>query len=265
MDDTSDVTEDVRISNFVIPLRDDDLIEISDAGFYNVSVRPSYNVVEAKIQCFGNKLTFGHEWDLIFRYFDYCFATIKPSFEEDPHDLRFCLLPILQEGLEALLQKIRLFLSKLLTSQPLTDETDQREYLLSALLMYVYLISRVSMELESESIRRQKDTACKDGRRGRKALFERGTDSFMDDWIRIRLKTLDILQRVVGMQCSDAEGRAVRTAIKYLWQPCIVCPSMKRSVFEKLFDQHQVLHRFGLSKRVRRSFIRYKDLLIFMR
>lgn len=68
-------------------------------------------------------------------------------------------------------------------------------------------------------------------RRGRKAVLERGEDEFMDRWVAERQKVLTAIQRALSLCGTDAEGKRRRAAIKYIWEPAIVCPNFMRSLY----------------------------------
>lgn len=68
-------------------------------------------------------------------------------------------------------------------------------------------------------------------RKGRKVLFEKGDDAFMDSWMMERENTVDILYSALSLTSNSnehIEDRRRIAAIRFLWHPSVACPNFLR-------------------------------------
>ncbi|VDO42507.1 unnamed protein product [Brugia timori] len=82
---------------FVIPSRDDDLLEESD-DFYTISKRPQLDEIISKVFQFHHDIDAGR-WSRVIDRFDHLFFTIKPFSEGEPWRLRAQLISVLNTGI----------------------------------------------------------------------------------------------------------------------------------------------------------------------
>ncbi|CAG9535249.1 unnamed protein product [Cercopithifilaria johnstoni] len=214
-----------RAKKFVIPSRDDDLLEEND-DFYTISVRPQLDEIISKVFQFHHDIDAGR-WSRIIDRFDHLFFTIKPFSEGEPWRLRAQLISVLNTGLKLTLDSIEELLP-MLTSEAEADLAEdlfaEREMHARAFLMYVYLLCRLAVLFEKESSNRQSETSST--KKGRKAVSDKADDQYMIQWTCDRGNTLKSLRRAFSMNSIDAQGRQRNTAIRFLWQPSIVPPEM---------------------------------------
>ncbi|VBB25793.1 unnamed protein product [Acanthocheilonema viteae] len=209
------------IKKFVIPSRDDDLLEESD-DFYTISVRPQLDEIISKVFQFRHDIDAGR-WSRIIDRFDHLFFTIKPFSEGEPWRLRAQLISVLNTGLKLTLDSIEELLP-MLTSEAeaelAQDLFTEREMHARAFLMYVYLLCRLAVLFEKKSSNRQSEAS--NTKKGRKTVPDKTDDQYMIQWTYDRGNTLKLLRRAFSMNSIDAQGRRRNTAIRFLWQPSIV-------------------------------------------
>uniref|UniRef100_F1KR65 Condensin complex subunit 1 n=1 Tax=Ascaris suum TaxID=6253 RepID=F1KR65_ASCSU len=220
-----------HLKDFLIPLRDDDLLE-ENSDFYTVEIRPSLEAIVSEVFAFQRD-TNSEQWQRIVDHFDYFFFTIKHISEGEPWRLRAQLMHALIRGLNQTVDSLEELLALLMgdaEEAASAGNAEQRKIHARAFQMYVYLLCRLSDLFETEAVNRQKNMAFFGARRGRKAVLERGEDEFMDRWVAERQKVLTAIQRALSLCGTDAEGKRRRAAIKYIWEPAIVCPNFMRMV-----------------------------------
>ncbi|VDK71493.1 unnamed protein product [Onchocerca ochengi] len=213
------------VKKFVIPSRDDDLLEESD-DFYTISIRPKLDEIISKVFRFRHDIDTGR-WSRIIDRFDHLFFTIKPFSEGEPWRLRSQLVSLLNAGLKLTLDSIEELLP-MLTSEAeaelAQDLSAEREMHARAFLIYVYLLCRLAVLFEKESSNRQSEVSST--KKGRKTMSDKADDQYMIQWACDRGKTLKLLRRAFSMNSIDAQGRRRNTAIRFLWQPSIVPPEL---------------------------------------
>ncbi|VDN02322.1 unnamed protein product [Thelazia callipaeda] len=216
-----------NLDKFVIPSRDDDLLEGS-FDFYTISIRPELDEIISKVFQFRHDIDSGR-WARIIDRFDHLFFTIKPFSEGEPWRLRSQLISFLNSGLKLTLDSIEELLP-MLTSEAETelaqDLFTERELHAKALLMYIYLLCRLAVLFEKESSNRPIEVAST--KKGRKAMPEKADDQYMTQWISDRANTLKLLHRTFSLNSLDAQGRKRSTAIRFLWHPSIVPSELLR-------------------------------------
>ncbi|VDM41653.1 unnamed protein product [Toxocara canis] len=190
-----------EVKNFIIPLRDNDLLEEND-DFYTVDVRPSLEEVISEPSKGKLKMDNGNVLSLTSGL-----NGAVDSIEE--------LLPVLMGDAEEA------------TS---TENVRERQTHARAFQMYVYLLCRLSDLFETEAVNKQKSAAYSGVKRCRKALLENEDAEFVDRWIVDRQEILTVMQRALSLSVTDAEGKKRHAAIKYLWEPAIICPNFMRVV-----------------------------------
>ncbi|KAM3728334.1 Condensin-1 complex subunit [Dirofilaria immitis] len=212
---------------FVIPSRDDDLLEKSD-DIYTISIRPQLDEIISKVFQFHHDIDAGR-WSRIIDRFDYLFFTIKPFSEGEPWRLRTQLISVLNAGLKLTLDSIEELLP-MLTSEAeaelAQDLFAEREMHARAFLIYVYLLCRLAILFEKESSNRQSEASST--KKGRKALLDKADDQYLVQWACDRSNTLKLLRRAFSMNSIDAQGRQRNTALRFLWQPSIIPPELLR-------------------------------------
>uniref|UniRef100_A0A1I7V747 Condensin complex subunit 1 n=1 Tax=Loa loa TaxID=7209 RepID=A0A1I7V747_LOALO len=213
------------VKKFVIPSRDDDLLEESD-DFYTISIRPQLDEIISKVFQFHHDIDAGR-WSRIIDRFDHLFFTIKPFSEGEPWRLRAQLISVLNAGLKLTLDSIEELLPMLISEAEAELAQDlfvEREMHARAFLIYVYLLCRLAVLFEKESSNRQSEAS--NIKKGRKAVPDKADDQYMVQWTCNRGNTLKLLRRAFSMNSIDAQGRRRNTAIRFLWQPSIVPPEL---------------------------------------
>ncbi|KAK6112629.1 non-SMC mitotic condensation complex subunit 1 family protein [Brugia pahangi] len=214
-----------RAKKFVIPSRDDDLLEESD-DFYTISKRPQLDEIISKVFQFHHDIDAGR-WSRVIDRFDHLFFTIKPFSEGEPWRLRAQLISVLNTGLKLTLDSIEELLP-MLTSEAEADLAQdlftEREMHARAFLIYVYLLCRLAVLFEKESCNRLSEVSST--KKGRKTVSDKADDQYMVQWTCDRAHTLKLLRRAFSMNSIDAQGRRRNTAIRFLWQPSIVPPEL---------------------------------------
>uniref|UniRef100_A0A158Q7F5 Condensin complex subunit 1 n=1 Tax=Elaeophora elaphi TaxID=1147741 RepID=A0A158Q7F5_9BILA len=213
------------LKKFVIPSRDDDLLEESD-DFYTIRIRPQLDEIISKVFQFRHDIDAGR-WSRVIDRFDHLFFTVKPFSEGEPWRLRAQLISVLNAGLKLTLDSIEELLP-MLTSEAeaelAQDLFAEREMHARAFLMYIYLLCRLAVLFEKESSNRQSETSST--KKGRKTVSDKADDQYMIQWMCDRGNTLKLLRRAFSMNSIDAQGRQRNTAIRFLWQPSIVPPEL---------------------------------------
>ncbi|KHN76132.1 Condensin complex subunit 1 [Toxocara canis] len=220
-----------EVKNFIIPLRDNDLLEEND-DFYTVDVRPSLEEVISEVFAFKREVEDG-QWQRIVTHFGYFFFTLKRISEGEPWRLRVQLISALITGLNGAVDSIEELLPVLMgdaEEATSTENVRERQTHARAFQMYVYLLCRLSDLFETEAVNKQKSAAYSGVKRCRKALLENEDAEFVDRWIVDRQEILTVMQRALSLSVTDAEGKKRHAAIKYLWEPAIICPNFMRVV-----------------------------------
>uniref|UniRef100_A0A0N5AEA3 Asparaginase n=1 Tax=Syphacia muris TaxID=451379 RepID=A0A0N5AEA3_9BILA len=238
----SNMDEDAYRKRFTIPNRDDDLLETNDE-FYTVEINPTLDIIDDKIKDFESQIEFG-DWKCILNHFDYYFYCIRFNFDADPWQYRKPLIMLLSKGLSAVLDSAENLLPVLANMDSNSDDVSilfERKQHLRALQMYSYLLCRLSQLFETEAQNRQKSLSAITAKKtGRKAQVEESAKLFIDDWAVSRERILDVLQKMVTMNFQAADGQIRNAAIRFLWQPPIVC-----SNFVDIIASYRIVVQFN--------------------
>ncbi|VDN44041.1 unnamed protein product [Gongylonema pulchrum] len=136
---------------FVIPSRDDDLLEEND-DFYTIAIRPELDEIISKVFQLRHDIDAGR-WSRIIDRFDHLFFTIKAFSEGEPWRLRAQLVSVLNSGFLTVEELLPMLTSEA-EAEIAQDLNTEREMHVRALLMYIYLLCRLAVLFEKECANR---------------------------------------------------------------------------------------------------------------
>lgn len=134
------------------------------------------------------------------------------------------------------------------------DASIERELHLCGVQMYLYLLCRISYMFEVETqnrycfccfidnffsiiadidvwVFRQKSVSGLTVKKGaRKEVASEDIKNFISFWTSEREKVVEVLLKMTAMSFESSDGRSRNCAIRFLWQPPIVCPNFLRFV-----------------------------------
>uniref|UniRef100_A0A915D6C5 Condensin complex subunit 1 N-terminal domain-containing protein n=1 Tax=Ditylenchus dipsaci TaxID=166011 RepID=A0A915D6C5_9BILA len=210
-----------KMPKFVIPQRDDDLLEASE-GVFHVSelVTETDDIVQSlnRFQSLVNK----QEFEQLEEYFDEFFAVARHN-EEISFDLKYHAFDILAKGLSNFTPPLRNHVSDVINSTLLTDELSElNEKYRNCLLMYIYLLSRISHQIEAYVSKKTRSVNA--DQKGKKAAADPSEDSTVSSWNSQdgRLRLLRLLFGITTIEAVHEDGPPVRAGIKFLFTPNIL-------------------------------------------
>ena len=76
---------------------------------------------------------------------------------------------------------------------------------------------------------RRKDANLAGSKKGpRKAQMDENVRTFVDAWSTLREKVVDVLLKMGNMRYENQDGQYRHGAIRFLWQPPIICSNFLR-------------------------------------
>ncbi|KAI1724403.1 non-SMC mitotic condensation complex subunit 1 domain-containing protein [Ditylenchus destructor] len=218
---------------FVIPQRDEDLFQQVDDAYFVSSNIEDNEYIEDALQRFQSHVN-NSGFEKLPEYFDEFFAVARHN-DRIGMDCKIRTYEALVAGLSNLTADLRGHVSDVMNTPVLTEDLTQLNFkYANCLLMYVYLLSRISYHVEAYVSK--KSRMLTHDQKGRKAATESNDDFTVTFW-KSRDGRLQLLRTFFNLitlvAVSDGEY-AVHAGIKFLWTPNFVDPQLITIFFNNI-------------------------------
>ncbi|KAH7719841.1 Asparaginase family protein [Aphelenchoides avenae] len=207
---------------FQIPSRDDDLLELSVDSYYVAELKEDIKEIMRGVKSFRKQVEKDNP-ESIFEHFDFFFALARPN---DANTLKSLLeaFDTLITAFEAFLPVLKDHLKQVVNSDGADDQMKETsDKYANMLLMYCYLLARVSFHIETEVIRRFRNMNAT--QKSRKGNATNTDDDGVNQWgsINGRMRMLKALFSLITTDAIQEEPAKVHKAgVKFLWKPPIL-------------------------------------------
>ncbi|KAI1716364.1 non-SMC mitotic condensation complex subunit 1 domain-containing protein [Ditylenchus destructor] len=218
---------------FVIPQRDEDLFQQVDDAYYVSSNIEDNEYIEEALQLFQSHVN-NRGFEKLPEYFDEFFAVARHN-DRIGMDCKLRTFEALITGLRNLTADLRGHVSYVMNTPVLTEELTQLNFkYANCLLMYVYLLSRISYHVEAYVSK--KTRLLTHDQKGRKAASESNDDYTVTFWKSQdgRLRLLRTFYELITLVAVSDGEYTVHAGIKFLWTPNFVDPQLITCILNTL-------------------------------